>query len=325
MTSTPTTQAATTQADVDPFTAAFSQFSLEDAPPAPKAEEPPAPKADEPAAPAEEGKADEPAEGAEGASDAPAGEEGKADEPAAPADDGGEKAPEPSADSGKAPSNDDLLERFAQIVAERAQGASKQPPAQSTSTEPKQTEQKQAPLFTQEEQAAVEEYLKDYGEVERGAALLRRAEYQQLTGYIFSEMTRVLGPFIQNAQAMMENYHHQQLSSSIEDYDDVRDKVIEWVGKQPAYLQAAYKHVIEQGTQDEIVDLVGRFRAETGTQAAPKSPAPAPKKQTELPAAAKKAASSLAPVSTKRSNASGSSVDPADFDSAFATFASKEL
>lgn len=338
MTVKTTDTAASTPAtpDVDPFTAAFSQFSLEDAGAAP------APKPDEtPAAGAGEG--DKPADGqgdagnaADGADEAPEGGEGAAagsegDGEAPKSSEAGQQpasgAPEPGAEGSKVPaSDDDLLNRFAQIIAERTQAAPKQQeqPTQQTQQRQPQAEQ-QAPLFTQEEQAVVEEYLKDYGEVERGAALLRRAEYQQLTSYIFNEIGRSLRPFIQNAQAMMESYHLQQLSSSIEDYDDIRDKVVEWAGKQPAYLQAAYKHVIEQGTQDEIVDLVNRFRAETGTQATPKAPAPAPKKQAELPATAKKAAASLAPVSTKRSNASGSSVDPADFDSAFATFASKEL
>jgi hypothetical protein len=88
-------------------------------------------------------------------------------------------------------------------------------------------------------------------------------------------------------------------------------------------LQAAYKHVINSGTVDEVVDLINRWRTETGTPLQPQAqPAPAAKKATELPAAAKQAVAALAPVSSKRSSVP-QTVDEGDFDSAFAAFAGK--
>ena len=117
-----------------------------------------------------------------------------------------------------------------------------------------------------------------------------------------------------------ERTHLNDLHTSINDYDDVRDKVINWVGRQPAYLQAAYNHVIKQGTVDEVADLVNRYKLETG---APTRAAPASRKtETELPTATKQAAAALAPVSSKRS-AVIAGQDPNDFESAFASFADK--
>lgn len=313
-----------TEGETLDFSSAFTQFAADEVVTTPAGDE--QPKADD----GEQPKAGE-GEGAAGDEEQSKAGEGDEEQPKAGEGEGaaGEGDEEqPKADDGKpapkaAPKDEeDIIERFARIVADKT----KETPAQPVKTQ----QEEEPPLFTKEEQEAVEEYLKDYGEVERGAALIRRAEYQQVTKHIFNEIGRALAPFIQNAQAMIEQVHLQNLRSSVEDYDTIYDKVIEWAENQPAYLKSAYKRVIQEGTQEEIVDLIERFRKDTGS--APPAPAngktnggaqPEKTKATELPAAAKKAAAALAPVSTKRSNVSAG-VDPADFDSAFAAFASKE-
>jgi hypothetical protein len=96
----------------------------------------------------------------------------------------------------------------------------------------------------------------------------------------------------------------------------LRDQVVAWTEKQPTYLQAAYKQVIQQGTVDEVKDLIARYRKETGVGASTVTSA---KKDTELSDSAKQAAASLAPVSTKRSVVAQQE-DLSNFDAAFSKF-----
>jgi len=210
-------------------------------------------------------------------------------------------------------SDDELLERFAKIVKQKDTPS----PQETYVPEPAPPQE----MFSAEEQEFLKTYEKDWPDVARAESMRRRAEYRDLVGYVFQEVAREISPLLQNVRALSERTHLADLHNTVEDYDDVRDKVIDWVGKQPAYLQPAYQHVIQQGTVDEVNDLISRWRQETGarTQAA----APAKRRtETELPTATKQAAASLAPVSSKRS-AVIQGVDPNDFESAFSEFAGK--
>lgn len=209
-------------------------------------------------------------------------------------------------------SDDELLDRFARIVKE------KEPPAAETHQVP--PDQQQQPYYTEEESRFLQDYEKDWPDVAKAEALRRRAEYRDLVGYVFQEVAKEIMPVMDMVRTLSERTHLSDLHTTINDYDDVRDKVINWVSKQPHYLQAAYNHVIKQGTVDEVADLVNRYKQETGVQM---RSAPASRKtETELPTATKQAAAALAPVSSKRS-AVIAGQDPNDFESAFASFADK--
>jgi hypothetical protein len=106
--------------------------------------------------------------------------------------------------------------------------------------------------------------------------------------------------------------------------DEMVDAIGTWVEGQPDFLQNAYKDVITQGSVPQLKAVVDRFKAETGWQPKVQQdpvPAPAARQNAELPAAAKQAAASLAPVSGKRS-AVPQGEDKGDFAASFARFAS---
>jgi len=209
-------------------------------------------------------------------------------------------------------SDDELLDRFARIV------KTKEPQVDETHQVP--PEQQQQPYYSEEETKFLQDYEKDWPDVAKAEALRRRAEYRDLVGYVFQEVAKEIMPVMDMVRTLSERTHLNDLHATVGDYDDVRDKVIDWVGKQPAYLQAAYNHVIKQGTVDEVADLINRYKQESGvqTRAAPASR----KTETELPTATKQAAAALAPVSSKRS-AVIAGQDPNDFESAFSSFADK--
>ena len=257
---------------------------------------------------------------AEGSQEAPSGESSEGGTP----DDGGDgsadaepPSDEPAADRKLVDEDDEVLRRLAALVKDQKTApAQEQPPVQ-------QQTQPEPPVYSEDERQFLADYEKDWPDVAKAEALRRRSEYRELVNYVFTEVAKVLRPQIETVQAMSEMTHLQQLQTQVSDYDDVRDKVIDWAQKQPPYLQSAYKHVIEQGTVDEVADLIDRYRRDTGTSAAPAAPKPAPRKvETELPSATKQAAAALAPVSSKRSAVIAGD-DPNDFESAFSSFASK--
>lgn len=208
-------------------------------------------------------------------------------------------------------SDDELLARFADIV-KKHETAPVAPSAPADKPEP----------FTEAEKAFLADYEKDWPDVARAEALRRRAEYGEVVGYVFQEVAKELAPLLGAVRALSERTHLADLQTVVTDYDDVRDKVVEWVGKQPKYLQPAYNHVVQQGTVDEVADLIERYRRDTGAQLTPAAAPPASKPVVELPAATKKAAAALAPVASKRS-AVVQTTDASDFDGAFEAFARK--
>ena len=207
-----------------------------------------------------------------------------------------------------APADADLIRRLASLIQKS------EPPAPAAAAEP----EPEPEVYTAEEQSLLTEYEKDWPDVAKAEALRRRGEYRELVNHVFREVAKELAPLAQNLRALSERTHLDDLHSAVEDYDDVRDKVIDWANQQPAYLRGAYQHVIQHGTPDEIADLVGRYRQATGTTAAP--PAPTQKADTELPSTTKQAVAALAPVSSKRSTVVQAD-DPNDFESAFAAAA----
>lgn len=283
----------------DDFEAAFARLSAPDAPvPPPDAAPAPEP-APEPAG--EPAPAPDPEPAVPAATPSEPGEPAPA--PEAP------PAPAPAPVEAKADPDEELLNRFADIVKRKAA-------PEPVKQEPQKQPEPEA-IYSPDETEFLGEYEKDWSDVSKGEALKRRAEYRNLVQFVFTEVGKELGPLLETVQALAQKTALTDLRSSVTDYDTVRERVVEWVGKQPTYLQVAYDHVIKNGTSEEVVDLVDRWRRDTGTAAAaPPSPA-----KTALPTATKQAAAALAPVASKRSQVLQG--DPVTFEDAFAQFASK--
>lgn len=307
-----------TEQNDDNFAAAFELAAREDAAPA-KTAEPTAPAATEAA---------KPDEAAAPADSQPAADNTSVPPPSASAAEGegdakeiplAEASPPPPQEEVKAEppkaDNDDLLNRLAELV--------RQPPKAEPKTETPAPAAQEEPLYTKDEQEFLASYEKEWPDVTKAEALKRRAEYREVVGYVFQQVAPIIKELKDTVQTLAAKTQYNELATNITDYDDVREKVVAWVEKQPKYLQVAYNHVIQEGTVDEIKDLIDRYKADSGATLAakPAAPAaPAAKKETVLPPAAKQAAAALAPVSSKRS-AVVSGVDPADFDGAFQQFA----
>jgi hypothetical protein len=225
------------------------------------------------------------------------------------------KAAEKEEPAKPAVDSDDVLNRLAKIVSEtKAAEPEAKPQAEAAADE--------APaLYSTEEQEFLAGYDKDWADVVRGEALKRRGEYRDMLQYIFTEVGKFVAPLRDTTTLLAERTHLSDIKSNVPDYsDNLRDQVVAWAKTQPEYLQAAYDQVIQQGTADEVRDLVERYRKETG-QVAPAAAAAANSgKDNELSEPAKQAAAALAPVESKRSGVQQAS-DPSNFDDAWKQFA----
>lgn len=272
-----------TQQD-DDFTAAFAQFGKDE------------PSTEAPETPTEPESTD---------ADAPPAAD------ATPVDEGAAEAEAPEVpEASTSPTDDELLARLV-ALAKQAPEPTKEAESKAAAPEP------EPDIYTDDEKTFLSDYEKDWPDVAKAEALRRRSEYRDLVNHVFSEVAKELGPIAETMRTLAERAHLTDLHEKVEDYDTVRENVIEWVNNQPTYLQNAYKEVIQHGTPDEVADLVSRYKKE----AAPATPpAKSSKAETELPASTKQAVAALAPVSSKRSTIVQAD-DPDDFEGAFEAFA----
>ena len=227
----------------------------------------------------------------------------KKDEPA-------KKEPEPAKSA--VPSADDLLERFRGIVKEEIKPAPQPAPAAPAAEE-----------LTPEQKTAVDTYLREFPDVYMAEQIIRKGEYKALVEFVFDQLRPHIQGLQSQTQTLVQQTAAEQLLSRVPDYDEVREPVIAWVAEQPAYLKAAYDQVVKAGTVDDIVDLIGRYKAAKGIAPTPAAP------QLEAPAAAAAAAAKpvdklaarLAPVKSVRTGVVTGGITADDFDGAFDAFA----
>lgn len=289
----------------DIFTEAFDKLAETGEAPAPvvAAEEAPPVEASAPV----EGEADAGAENAEPVAEGTAG-----DAPVADDGDGSEQteAPAPK-EPQKAPPEQDIIDRLAQAVKDRVQPQPQAPEQPVQNYEP-------PPVLTQEDYQTLQSFDKDWPDVSKAINLILKEQTHAVVNHIFKEFAQEFRPVAREVMALRQERHVEQLHNRVSDYDDVRDKVVEWAMQQPPYLRAAYGNVIQNGTTEEVADLIERYRVANPPPApAPTPVAPQPK---QLSPQVKKAAAALAPVQSKRSTVVQGN-DPNDFEGAFSRFA----
>jgi hypothetical protein len=259
------------------------------------------------------------AAGGEGAGEAGAGAEGAAagaagDKSAGGGGGAGGNA-KPAGEPAKVPDADELLDRLAAKVAERAPAAEQGGAAAA----------QEQPLYTEDEAKVLAKFEDEWPEVKQAFELQQRAITRSVIGYVFQEIRKEFDPIADAVEALVGRAHVTELKDKVGEYTDAeRNDIITWAKTQPTYLQKAYNDVIESGSPEEVADLVGRYREAKGIVPAGE---PAPKPQggdTELSGAAKQAADKLAPVRSKQSVVSAPD-DPSNFDAAWAKFATADM
>jgi hypothetical protein len=189
----------------------------------------------------------------------------------------------------------------------------------------------ETPLYSAEEQVAITKYNEDWPDISKAEALVRRAEYRDLVGYIFDQIRQKYDPELESVKSYVHERsgtdQYSAIKSLVPDYDTVRDKALAWVETQPTYLKAAYQQVASEGSAADVADLINRFKTETkyvtpATPAAKVETPPAGAQPANITPAAKAAAAKLTVVKTGRTEAGTATEDT--FETAFAAYAAEE-
>lgn len=197
-------------------------------------------------------------------------------------------------------------------------------PAPAAKAEPEK------PFFSPEDQSVIDEFNKDWPEAARAQELIRRKEYHYVVTHIFDEVAKAVAPIMQYVEAMQTTDHEGAIRSAHEDYDAVSEGAAKWVEDQPKYLRDTYQRVIKEGTAEEVIDLLTRYKdangiATTASGATKKTEVVVDKPQggaagstagTASPKA-KEAAQRLSVVGTKRSTVGSAAADVNDFEGGF--------
>lgn len=193
--------------------------------------------------------------------------------------------------------------------------------------EPAAQPEPELPIYTDEEKSFIAQYEKDWPDITKAEALKRKAEYQYLVKHVFSEVNRVWGPLLERgsavAETVAENETINYIRSAHDDYDEsLYNDVHKWVAGLTGIRRKIAEATITEGEPQDVIDLITEFKTATGRKprvvadAAP-APASAPAASvTEISAAAKKAASAMSVVDSKRTVVV-QAPDPNDFDEAW--------
>jgi len=178
----------------------------------------------------------------------------------------------------------------------------------------------------------VENLKNEWGEVHKGVEVLQRAALQHFQHALYTQLDGVLAPMLEQIHALQVMGHFNTIRQAHADYEEVLPKVKEWVDSQPSALKAPLNAVLEKGTAQQIIELLGAYKQATATTNAAPPPASSsaqPPVTTAAPTAAAAAAAAKAPpppaavaataaVKSGSRTAPAESRDPNDFSGALA-------
>ena len=265
---------------------------------------------------------DEPAaESADG--DTPVKDEPAAESAASGADGDVPKAPAAVAPVVPAPVPQPPLDPqfIAQAVAEQMRKQQASPDPAPTAAPEAYVPKTADDFLTAEQKAALAVFDSDWNDV---APVVRdllaatiQAERANIRQEVMAEVGQTLAPVQQLAAKSQGDAFNSAVEAAHPDWREVAQKLPEWIESDPL-VRDRLMDVYQNGTAQEAINLISRFKQATGQpSAAPVKPAsPAP--QVTPKAAPSKAAlaATMAPPRAQRS-ATTAAKDPADFDAAF--------
>jgi hypothetical protein len=177
-----------------------------------------------------------------------------------------------------------------------------------------------------EETTALKEFEKEWPDIAKAQEIaVKRAVYNGVQ-YTLNALAKAYNPTLQRFSELSDVMQEQLALSAIRnqhsDYDKIYDDVVKWVDKLPAAFRKSAKETLESGTVEDANELIAEYKKAHPAAAAPLAvaatpAAPATTSKAELSAAAKKAASKLSMVGSKRSTPV-TAADANDFDGAWA-------
>ena len=179
------------------------------------------------------------------------------------------------------------------------------------------------PVASEEYTAKIEAFKKDWPDiaeaVEMQATHLQsqmEARVARLVSSVVQSIYADMSPIAKSYAKVETNTLRTTVLSAHADYDSVYPNLEPWIKSQPAYLQSGMLHAYNAGSAGDVIDLVSRYKAATGST--PQVHEPAVETQAVKPGAkAAVKAAELIPVATKRTAPRPAGDDPNDYDGAF--------
>jgi hypothetical protein len=129
--------------------------------------------------------------------------------------------------------------------------------------------------LSEEDKKALQEYEKEFDVVSKMEGLKRKQELDKLkkelvdilegkTKELSSQFNSKLTPIATNQQEAEKIRHFGYLSSQHPDYEKYRDdgSILNWIEAKPKYIQDALKKTYNEGSAEDVVDLISDFKKE---------------------------------------------------------------
>ena len=179
------------------------------------------------------------------------------------------------------------------------------------------------PVLSEDDAKVVAAFEKDWEDIAPATKVIVGHAVAAMEAKFARTLSQIVGNIYADIEPMAKTYVKTENESfrgtvlkAHEDFDALYPKLDTWIKAQPAYLQTGLLKAYNEGTAEEVIDLVSRYKKDVGVQPQASAPAVAqPNSQPAQPAAA--AAATLAPVSTKRTTPKPTGDDPEDYDTAF--------
>lgn len=184
--------------------------------------------------------------------------------------------------------------------------------------------------FSEEEKDALAEYEKDFDSVSKMEGLKRERALKKLEDKILARLEERatelqekidsrIQPVEETFKKIDETTHFKSIRESHPDFEKHRDSgaILKWIETKPRYLQESMKATYEQGTAEDVVDLISDFKQENGLLETDKNDQSRKDNLVDLNKKKAQKKQDLTAVITKRGSVDTGQGRADDFDSAY--------
>lgn len=182
-----------------------------------------------------------------------------------------------------------------------------------------------------DETALLKQYETEWPDIFKAQEIRTKKAAYDAVQYMFHQIAKVYNPqlqrFAQLADTISEQLQYSAVRGEHEDYDQIYDSVVAWVDTLPAAFKAGAKLTMENGSPQEVTELISEYKKQHPNQpatpavlATPATPATPGK---TISAAAKQAAGKLSVVGSKRTTPTAAP-DKNDFEGSWAEAIGRE-
>ena len=184
--------------------------------------------------------------------------------------------------------------------------------------------------LTEDEKAELSEYEKDFDSVSKMEGLKRERALKRLedriletleakTAEIQEKIASRIQPIEESYKKSDEAAHFGTIRGSHPDFETHRDSgaILKWIETKPRYLRESMKATYEQGTAEDVVDLISDFKSENNLLETDKNNSPHTDNLIDMDKRKAEKKQNLTAVITKRGSVDAGQGRADDFDSAY--------